>query len=359
MSAKLQYSGVPITEIKKLLIEKCNVGQKFTIGEDTCILNTKPIIWEDVHNITHPPVRNYIYKNVIPYLNSALTVMGVDSVELVLLPEPSTDTGIDKNQSKPTSRPDLKPYKMTGWDNNAIANSKNSTLQAKLMSAADAMGQLLGKDTSDALKAELDKASEKVSNVIETGKDTIANIKDTVSQLKSKGEDLFDIEQEEEMEAEQEQLQQETLSSNKQMLANEKDKTKELGENLKKYITGWLKEHVDGPECGCKKITQNCAKGQQYVSDRCDLYAEQSIDYCYSYINAALGFTTAKQKNIQSSLGEMLGEIQAQIKNNELINKVKEKIDMLKSKAAKKDLYVEQAKSYAEKKIYEIIGIPG
>lgn len=361
MSTKLPSAGVPVSAIKKLLREKCNVGQKFTNGEDTCILNTNPTIWKEVHDITHPPVRNYIYSNVIPYLNGALVVMGVDPAELVLLPE-TGDSG-DKDTSgkvsvESVSRPDLGPNKMTGWDDNVIANSKTSALQAKLMLAVDAMGQVLGKDTSDALKTELDKASEKVSNVIESGKETIANAKDTVSRLKNKGKDLFDIEQEEEMETEQSQLQQQTLASNEQMLAAEKGKIKALGEQLKKYITGWLSEHVDGDGCGCKKITQNCAKGQWYVSDRCDLYAEQSIDYCYNYINAALGFTTAKQKNVQSSLGEMLGGMQAQIKNNELLNKTKEKIDMIKSKAAQKDLYVEQAKSFAEKKIYEFIGIP-
>ena len=361
MSTKLPSSGVPVSAIKKLLREKCNVGQKFTNGEDTCILNTNPTIWGEVHVITHPPVRNYIVGEVMPYLNGALTVMGVDAAEWISIPEPAGDADKDtsgKNSVKSISRPDLEPNKMTGWDDNAIANSKASALQAKLMSAADAMGQLLGKDASDALKAELDKASDKVSNVIESGKETIANAKDTVSRLKSKGKDLFGIEQEEEMETEQAQLQQQTLASNEQMLAAEKGKIKALGEQVKKYITGWLSEHVEAGSCGCEYITQNCAKGEWYVSDRCDLYAEQSIDYCYNYINAALGFTTAKQKNVQSSLGEMLGGMQAQIKNNELLNKTKEQIDNMKSQMAKKDLYVEQAKSFAEKKIYEFIGIP-
>ena len=361
MSTKLPSSGVPVSAIKKLLREKCNVGQKFTNGEDTCALNTKPTIWGEVHEITHPPVRNYIYSNVIPYLNAALATMDVEPVDWIALREPDGDGDQDtssKNSNQSISRPDLGPNKMTGWDDNAIANSKASALQAKLMSAADAMGQLLGKNTSDALKAEIDKVSDGVSNAIEAGKDTIANAKDTIARLKNKGQELFGVEQEEEMETEQAQLQQQALASNEQMLAAEKAKIKALGEQVKNYIKGWLGEHVDSPGCGCEKITQNCAKGEWYVSDRCDLYAEQSIDYCYNYINAALGFTAAKQKNVQSSLGEMLGGMQAQIKNNELIKKIKEQIDNIKSQMAKKDLYVEQAKSYAEKKIYEFIGIP-
>ena len=227
MSTKLPSSGVPVRAIKKLLSEKCNVGQKFTNGEDTCILNTKPPIHKEVHDITHPPVRNYIYSNVIPYLNAALAVMDVEPVELVLLPESGADEDkeiSDKKSVESISRPDFGPNKMTGWDDNAIANSKAGALQAKLMSAADAMGQILGKDTSDALKTELDKASEKVSNIIESGKETIANAKDTVSRLKNKGKDLFGVEQEEEMETEQAQLQQQALASNEQMLAAEKPK---------------------------------------------------------------------------------------------------------------------------------------